>query len=73
VWIFYFWEGYSMEKRSVVKRLPILVCSFCGTEIGRGEQYWYISGAVVCEACLPEFARQDYRCCRCVRGEEAAR
>jgi hypothetical protein len=52
--------------------LPRLLCAFCGTEIGGGEAYWYINGAAVCRACLPEFARQDYRACRCVRGREDA-
>lgn len=47
-----------------------LCCSFCGAEIGLRETYWYINGNVLCRACLPEFARQDYLACRQVRGEE---
>lgn len=47
-----------------------LCCSFCGAEIGSKETYWYINGNVLCQACLPEFARQDYQACRQTRGEE---
>lgn len=50
-----------------------LCCSFCGAEIGWKETYWYINGDVLCQACLPEFARQDYQNCRAVRGEEDER
>lgn len=59
-------RGYHRSVR------PILNCTFCGAEIGRGESYWFINGAVVCPACLPEFAREDYRACRCIRGKERA-
>ncbi len=46
-------------------------CTLCGREIGLGEPYWIINGTVICEECLPEFARRDYRSCRVIRGEEA--
>lgn len=45
-------------------------CSLCGEEIGWGQAYWIINGAVVCGGCLPEFARWDYRLCQVIRGEE---
>lgn len=48
-----------------------LCCSFCGAEISQKEIYWYINGHVLCQSCLPEFARQDYQNCREIRGEEA--
>lgn len=57
-------------KKPVARQCPRLCCSFCGTEIGLGETYWYVNGSVICTACLPEFARQDYLACRQVRGEE---
>lgn len=50
--------------------LPRLFCSFCGAEIADGSQYWYINGFVLCEDCLPDFARADYRSCLCIHGEE---
>ena len=48
-------------------------CTLCGEEIGGGETYWIINGAVVCGSCLPDFARQDYRPCQVIRGEETGR
>lgn len=54
-----------------VRQQGRLCCSFCGTEIGLRETYWYINGHVLCQSCLPEFARQDYQNCRKTRGEEA--
>jgi hypothetical protein len=48
-------------------------CSLCGEEIGIGEAYWIINGAVVCGACLPAYARQDYLPCRLIRGKEGER
>jgi hypothetical protein len=56
--------------RSFIPAAARLFCTFCGAEIAAGEPYWAVNGAVVCEACLPEFARQDYLGCRCVRGRE---
>ncbi|MCI6569236.1 hypothetical protein [Dysosmobacter sp. HCP28S3_G4] len=47
-----------------------VLCSLCGTEIGPGECCWVINGAVICGQCLPEYARQDYRPCRRIVGEE---
>ena len=47
-----------------------VLCSLCGAEIGLGERYWVINGTVICGQCLPEYAQQDYRACRTVRGEE---
>ena len=38
--------------------------------MGPGECCWVINGAVICGQCLPEYARQDYRPCRRIVGEE---
>jgi len=52
------------------RRRSVLLCSLCGREIPWGDVYWYVSGHSVCEACLPEFAREELAGFRLVRGEE---
>ena len=51
-------------------RFPRLYCTYCGAELPVGSPYWLINGTVLCPACLPEFARQDYRGCFYIRGLE---
>lgn len=48
----------------------LLRCSECGEEIGRGEPYWQINGAIICAMCLPDFAAAELEPFRRVRGEE---
>lgn len=50
----------------------VLCCSFCGRELALGETYWYISGWCLCQDCLPDFARAEYRGFECLRGREGA-
>jgi hypothetical protein len=59
-----------VKKNFCGGRLPLLRCTFCGAEIAAGETYWSINGAILCGECLPTYAREDYRTCSCVRGEE---
>lgn len=56
-----------------LKRLPVLRCTLCGREIGRGEEYWACSGHRVCRDCLPELARRELAPCHEIRGREAVR
>ncbi len=58
--------NYSQTPRSCR-----VYCTLCGREIGLGEPYWTVNGTVICEDCLPSFARRDYQPCQTVRGEEA--
>ena len=44
-------------------------CSLCGAELYDGEAFYAINGLTVCEDCLPEFAREEYRSFR-VTGRE---
>ena len=48
-----------------------LRCTLCGREILRGEEYWFCSGQLCCEECLPDLARRELAPCREVRGREA--
>lgn len=56
-------------RRRAEEEAP-LRCNFCGRELAPGEGYWYISGWFLCQDCLPDFARAEYRSFRRVRGEE---
>lgn len=47
-----------------------LLCSLCGGEIPRGALYWCLNGEIVCEDCLPEFARLELAPYRQTRGRE---
>ena len=53
-------------------RESVLRCGVCGGEIGVGESYWQVNGAVVCAGCLGDFARAELEPFRRVRGEERA-
>lgn len=48
----------------------LLRCTLCGREIVWGEEYWACNGSRVCEACLPELARQELAPCRETHGKE---
>lgn len=48
----------------------VLCCSLCGAEIAPGEPYWYVNGTVICENCLPDFARSELAPCCQIFGEE---
>ena len=44
-------------------------CSLCGAELYDGEEFYAVNGLAVCEDCLPDFARAEYRSFR-VTGRE---
>lgn len=52
------------------RRQTTLHCSLCGEEIVFDQEYWSCNGSCICEACLPDFARQEFLPCRERRGEE---
>ena len=47
-----------------------LLCTLCGREIIKGEEYWYCNGSTVCRECLPSFARAELAPYRQTRGKE---
>ncbi len=59
-----------MKPYSSLDALPPVYCGLCGREISPGGQYWYINGQSVCQACLGEFARQEFAPCRIIHGKE---
>ena len=52
------------------KDSDILLCTLCGHEIARGEEYWACNGSLVCTECLPELARQELAPCHETHGKE---
>lgn len=45
------------------------VCSVCGGDIYRGEEYYRINGRSICPECLEDFARDYFRSFVCRGGE----
>jgi hypothetical protein len=68
--IFSFFGGILLEEQGHWE--PRLCCSLCGREVACGAFYWYINGFTICQDCLAEFARRDYRPFRRMRGGEDA-
>ncbi|MCI8480477.1 MAG: hypothetical protein HFG08_06320 [Oscillibacter sp.] len=52
------------------RRRCALLCTVCGREITKGQEYWACNGSRVCAGCLAEFARLELAPCREIRGEE---
>ncbi len=53
------------------RRFPAtLICTFCGREICRGEEYWACNGSQICPMCLTDFARRELAACHEIRGKE---
>ncbi len=40
---------------------PAAVCRLCGREQYDGDEFYAVNGAAVCEDCLADFAREEYR------------
>ena len=36
-------------------------CGRCGAALYDGDEFYAVNGCVVCEDCLPGFAREEYR------------
>lgn len=36
-------------------------CDRCGAALYDGDEFYAVNGCVVCEDCLPGFAREEYR------------
>ena len=51
---------------------PVCLCRECRGELYRGDVFWRIEGAAVCEDCLEGFARRYFAPCR-TTGEEQTR
>ena len=49
-----------------------LLCTLCGREIIKGEEYWYCNGSSICSRCLAVFARAELAPYRQIRGKETA-
>ena len=60
-----------LRNHSAAGRRTTLLCTRCGREITRGEEYWQCNGACVCGACLEGFAREELAPYRRTRGKEA--
>ena len=41
--------------------LCVVRCSLCGGELYDGDEFYAVNGAAVCEDCLADFAREEYR------------
>lgn len=39
----------------------VTACSLCGRELYDGDEFYAVNGAAVCEDCLTDFAREEYR------------
>lgn len=59
-----------MQKKPRKNQDIRLLCTFCGLEIPTGTVYWYCNGTVVCEDCLPCYARQEFAPYCQLRGKE---
>ena len=41
---------------------PVIAeCAFCGAALYETDEFYAISGRVICEDCLPVFAREEFR------------
>ena len=39
----------------------VTVCTLCGRELYDGDEFYAVNGAAVCEDCLADFVREEYR------------
>ena len=39
----------------------VTACTLCGRELYDGDEFYAVNGAAVCEDCLADFAREEYR------------
>jgi len=66
----------TSQRREFLRRIDcrperrVLLCTLCGGEIGKGEDYWYLNGESICGSCLEEFARIELAPYRRTRGRE---
>ena len=51
-------------------RKGVLLCTFCGREIARGQEYWAVNGEIACAGCLLPLARRELAPCWEIRGRE---
>ena len=40
---------------------PVTVCAYCGCGLYETDMFYAINGHILCEDCLPTFAREEYR------------
>ena len=39
----------------------VTACALCGRELYDGDEFYAVNGAAVCEDCLTDFAREEFR------------
>ena len=54
-------QKYASYLTDPQQARSVCCCSFCGSELYESDEFYAVNGLTVCEACLPRFAREEYR------------
>lgn len=52
---------YSLYLADIQQDTPVCCCGLCGSDLYDLDEFYVINSLIVCEDCLPDFAREEYR------------